>query len=231
MLKPLKNYFNLIEIAMALGIIGFGVASVMSVFPAALQNANNSISENYASNAADLFFSYLSTEAKKEPDWDGANDSLGDGDDEVYDTKWNLLFSQLGSSKPANPAGPTLAETRTAEGSFSSIPSNNYVEDSTINGVYKVTQGDFIAVARVWTAANAVYFEKGASSEQMIGSMKFLPHVGPKIDVVEDAQWNSDFKKYAAGVYVELSWPDHKPYSNREKRVYFMEFFNPWSMN
>ena len=64
MQKRKKNYFNLIEIAMALGIIGFGVTAVMGVFSAALQNATNPIGENYAVNAAEMFFSYIVVDAK-----------------------------------------------------------------------------------------------------------------------------------------------------------------------
>ena len=216
MCKVTKKFFNLIEIAMALGIIGFGVASVMSVFPAALQNANNSISQNYASNAAELFLSYLSTEAKSEPDWK---------EREAYKFNWATL-TDLPTTKQ------TLDEDFKTEpmDPNSGSSGNSIYEDLNTPGLYKVVQGKkFEASVRVWRASDEQYFNKD-------GDAPMIKHLavggnGEFKDITEDKKFSDEFGDYCVAVYVELSWPSYKPYDRRESKIYVMEFFNPWSLN
>jgi hypothetical protein len=58
-MKKVIRYFNLIEIVLSLGVIAFGITSVMAVFPIALKNVENSIGEDGASNVSDIMNSFL----------------------------------------------------------------------------------------------------------------------------------------------------------------------------
>lgn len=136
------RWFNLIEITMALAIIGVGVAAVISVFPVALDNTRVAVAENYASTAADYFYSYVFY-AIKTTDEEDLSKSLSE-----------LISEDI---KPAA-LEPVTVES---EGSFT--PVKDYEDNlavSSIPGLFRFTQGnnpenyDFEAVIRVWRDVN-----------------------------------------------------------------------------
>jgi len=81
------KFFNLIEIALALGILGIGLTSVVALFPLGFQEIRDSIGENYSSISADSMFAFLAMEAYSD---------------------WNT-FSDIPTSKPVVPDSSTIA--------------------------------------------------------------------------------------------------------------------------
>jgi len=243
MKKRIIHYFNLIEIAMALGIIGFGVTSVMSVFPIALQNANNSISENYASSIADIFYAYINQGLKMDPSLaNGHADSYYDSDGTKRHGKFDGLVDVIVTepSKPANLSDTaTLAATNTAERGTAWSSALNTADPVQKNifpgeaGVFKVTQGtdptdpEFSAVLRVWRASP----DSSASGNSGV-SMAVINNTGGYTSIGIDD--NSVYKKTSVnglgstltGIFVEVSWPSHKPYGMRDKRLYYKEIYD-----
>ena len=65
--KRKHNFFNLVEIALAIGILAIGVTAIMSLFPLGFQETRDSIGENYASEAADSMLAYIARAAYN--DW------------------------------------------------------------------------------------------------------------------------------------------------------------------
>ena len=61
----MKKNFNLIEIALAIGILAVGITAIMSLFPIGFQETRDSIGENYASEIADSTLTYIAREAYK----------------------------------------------------------------------------------------------------------------------------------------------------------------------
>lgn len=61
------NPFNLVEIALAIGVIGIGIAGIMALFPVGFQAARDAIGDNYAADSADQFLHYISRACKN--DW------------------------------------------------------------------------------------------------------------------------------------------------------------------
>jgi hypothetical protein len=59
--------FNLIEIALAIGILAVGLTSIVSLFPIGLQETRDSIGQNYSSETADSMLAYIAREAYN--DW------------------------------------------------------------------------------------------------------------------------------------------------------------------
>lgn len=61
MVKNSKNisFFNMIEIALAMAIIAFGMTSILGLFPVGLNACRNSVAENYSADAVEQFSSYL----------------------------------------------------------------------------------------------------------------------------------------------------------------------------
>jgi hypothetical protein len=73
-----QKKFNLIEIALAIGILAIGVTAIMSLFSLGFQEIRDSVGENYSSEAADSMLAYIARVAYH--DWDdivGTNASPG----------------------------------------------------------------------------------------------------------------------------------------------------------
>ncbi len=72
-----SSYFNLVEVALAMGVIGIGMAGIMALFPLALKASRDAVGQNYGGLAAEQFLSYLSMKCSQ--DWDTNMDAIPDG--------------------------------------------------------------------------------------------------------------------------------------------------------
>ncbi len=215
-----KRFFNLIEVTLSIAIIGIGMVGVMSLFPVGLDATRQSIADNYAADAADLFLSYLMR---------NCNDTtvIGSGKD-FYDyyiyfdnnTPTNLADDTIGGyelweeatfwTKPWN---LTDADAKIAENTLTLMmpdPADIYFSATNLTraagypGLFKIKQGstlvtDFEAIARVWKSPiTGVYIYE------------------QNLDITYP---------YAVRLNLELSWPAQKPYSKRTKRSFCIEIF------
>ena len=55
----------MVEVALALAIVGIGIAGIMSLFPVALNANRQALGDNYAPDVANLLFSYIQMECSK----------------------------------------------------------------------------------------------------------------------------------------------------------------------
>lgn len=62
LLKRVRHYFNMIEITLAIAIMGVGITSLMVLLPVGLRNSQESISNNYVPIIADYFYSLIRTD-------------------------------------------------------------------------------------------------------------------------------------------------------------------------
>ena len=79
--------FNLIEIALAIGILAVGMTSIVTLFPLGLNEVNNAIRENYSSEASVSMMALIQTQAYS--DWNGII-SLIPTEKPVIDSAGNL---------------------------------------------------------------------------------------------------------------------------------------------
>ncbi|HRU02447.1 MAG TPA: hypothetical protein P5239_12180, partial [Victivallales bacterium] len=78
MRKPLQHPFNMVEIALALAVIGIGIAGVMALFPVGFNSVRDAMAENYSADIAEEFLAQISRECKNDWDtwvWTGAYDT------------------------------------------------------------------------------------------------------------------------------------------------------------
>jgi len=68
--KFIKKYFSLVEIALAIGILAVGAATVVTLFPVGMKQTRDSIGQNYSAIFADDAYAYFSSLAKQEQGWD-----------------------------------------------------------------------------------------------------------------------------------------------------------------
>lgn len=219
----MKKLFNLIEIALAIGVIGIGMTAIMALFPVGFSATRQAIAQNYATDAADQFLTYIVRYCNdrtvivagppKEYFWDyfiysdsGTPTNTGD------DTQGLLLAEPAEAPQPSfwsQNWNTTDSAAKTAEATLTTLmeDTTNIFQSTapaTYPGLFRITQGstivtDFEGIARVWRA----------------------PVTGVWI-----YEQNLDINyAYSARLYMELSWPAQKPYSKREKKTFCIEVF------
>ena len=67
-MKRSKRFFNLIEVVLALGVAGLGIAGVMAVIPLSVKAARTADYENSIADTINTFFSQLDVLFKKQFD-------------------------------------------------------------------------------------------------------------------------------------------------------------------
>lgn len=124
-----RNFFNMVEVALALAVIGIGLAGIMSLFPVGIQSSRDAISESYAANAGEQMLRYFQNLSRY---------------------NWSAMTS-LPTSKPAD-RGSAFWKT---DDWGVAIKDNIY--NPPVNGIFGVKQGlvtgnnyDFVGEIRVW---------------------------------------------------------------------------------
>lgn len=133
-----KQFFNLIEIALAIAIIAVGMSSVLVLFPAGLNAVNSAAADNSAPDAVQYLAGYLESRIRHE--WNTS-------DPRTSNTVDNLPTSKPDADEAWNnsPIQDTPIYTSSTGGLF------KYEQTHTVNGESVV---DFSAAARVWKTEN-----------------------------------------------------------------------------
>ena len=63
------RFFNMVEVTLAIAVVGIGVAGIMSLFPVAVSASRDSIADNYSADVADQIIAYVSALAGKSSGW------------------------------------------------------------------------------------------------------------------------------------------------------------------
>ncbi|OGV36810.1 MAG: hypothetical protein A2020_03270 [Lentisphaerae bacterium GWF2_45_14] len=130
MTKSIKKFFNMVEVTLAIAVVGIGIAGIMSLFPVAVSASRDAIADNYAADTADQMIAYISIISKA--DWATfiAGSSVPDE-----------------SSIPSDPISSLACATDTGL---------ENIKASGTSGIFKITQGsgngivDFSAFIKVW---------------------------------------------------------------------------------
>jgi Tfp pilus assembly protein PilV len=132
-----RQGFTLLEVILGLGVLAFGVISLLALFPATLRASRDSLAETYAAESADQFLQFLGGKLK-----------TPDGNYQA----WDEIGKELPTSKPgvAEPEGEYEQWFSEGMSTFSVAPDTSFafhrLERCTqVNGVV-----DFTAICRVW---------------------------------------------------------------------------------
>ncbi len=66
-MKHTVHHFNMIEITLALGVVAIGILAILGLFPIGANASRDAMTETYASQTADMFLSYVSSQIKSSP--------------------------------------------------------------------------------------------------------------------------------------------------------------------
>lgn len=211
-----SHCFNMIEVALAMAIIAFGMTSILGLFPVGINASRNSIAENASIDSVEQFAGYIRSVSESSP---GNFDSLFSNASGALKTVSTLPVNATIDSVTAN----FLDEFR-IDRTTNLIPGFSLYSSSD-PAIYFVVQGpdgsancDFMAMLKVWRSPVTMNFRIDSSA------------VTDHDRVNKDVNYN-----WGGGLNIEISWPLSKhtptskgiPYSERQKRNYYIEVVRP----
>lgn len=134
MKKIRKQFFNLVEIALAIAILAIGVTSVLTLFPVGFDRTKHSIADNYCSESANSLFAHIARVAR--------------------DKGWNII-ENLPTERPTD----SSLDNDIKLGDWSNEAEGNiYTDVSDKDGIYgiKVKTGDYVdfsGIVYIWKTA------------------------------------------------------------------------------
>jgi len=193
--SPRKIYYNIVEVTLAISIIGLGAVSIVSLFPVGLQATRDAVGDNNAGMAADNIVSYI----KEELEYNGL-------------TSWNDMSNRIATSKSVTlDASPNEENFEGPWTDVSISPGLGVDSDNNTAGVFRIRQGiatgitDYSAIVRVWRSSTGSTSGAVVQFWDSSGTPQFKPTTLGSSEALK--------------LNIELSWPSEKPYSRREKRL------------
>ncbi|MBN2641283.1 MAG: hypothetical protein JXR78_06505 [Victivallales bacterium] len=200
-----RNFFNMVEVTLAIAIIGIGISGVMALFPVGINANASAIANNYCANAAAEFLHFVKVQASLNSSaltslpYEAPNLTATGNDHEKVT---ELLPTWIGNPKVNG--FDSIYEIEPSKGVY------GIVQTTTINGTDVV---DFSAVFRIWKSDVAIPQAPTTDFNwpDPWGKGSALPAPAPKI----------------YGINIEASWPASKPYDAREKKLFYMTVQTP----
>ncbi len=208
-----KNAFNMIELALALGIVAIGIASIMVLFPVGLNAARDSMAETYAAESADQLLHYIQYIVRTPANWNSWISADG---------------TTLGSLPGAKPT--SLDADMTVSGAGVTDSDGTMFSQSTA-GIYQIVRYVENNTSSSSPADNENEFNPEGMQSNWDDQVDFRGILAvwqediPLLDTDGDPA-TADNRNVGATLKVEVSWPAELPYQVRKKAAYQLEVFN-----
>ena len=198
-----KNFFSLIEIAVAMAVAAIGVAAIMALLPIAVKSTSDSVGDTLAADAANTVIAQLDRAAWEHFDW----------------------IQGLKTTKPQS-----FTDKACQEYAGKDLDENSYkIEPSTglQNGHFAFLFGppnkksDFAAEVICW---------RDPDSSLRLSSLNSKTGATTQLSVTS---FKTNGKSAFVRVYIEITWPIGKPYKTssnkypRQSRTFVCEYLDP----
>ncbi|MBR2365466.1 MAG: hypothetical protein IKA79_09705 [Lentisphaeria bacterium] len=218
MKKRSRFYYNLVEITLAMAVVGIGIAGIMALFVPALDSSKESVAENYSSQVATTLLSYI--ERFKRNNWTTASNV------------WYTINTQ-----PALPPAlsfyegcPDTRQWRVVNGNTTSEILPGVFSLNTIHGagVYGLTLGNDVEDL----ASLGTYFPDGRKFcgfarvwQENVSASEFFTGGDSAVSAAVNSVVNNGDQ--LVRIYVEISYPATVPPENRKISLYIFEIGRP----
>ena len=198
MIFRLKQKFNLIEVAIAIGIMAIGITALLALFPIGFERSRDAIGENYCADAADSLFAYIARKANSSHPGCGWEIVAGLPVSKVSIKADSIQGNGFDFGDEADSEGDIYYDV-----SDKNTDNDDVGADSGVYGI-KVKTGnvvDFTGEALMWKTPL------------------------PAVQISEDTPIYIPETK-AVGLNIEISWLVERPYAKRKKNYYYFELHN-----
>lgn len=204
-----KNYFNMVEIVLALAVVAIAIVSLMGMLPVALRASKNSVADNSVASVVEIMKSFIDAEYKKASDFNSFQEKFQD--DKPDDDESVILEYSDGNTK---------------------FPSDSNVLK---NYAFQITNGNTAGTYRVDLFSGKFEDDKFAVTDFSADVRVWYKKLDGEIYIPTDTDnlENNIYKSgtrevpltHACTFYVEVSWPSGVKYANQEHRLYKFDYF------
>jgi len=194
-----RQYFNLIELMLALGVIVVGLVSVMALFPIGANANRDAIAENYSAMAAEQMLNSLAQYLRNPDtplDWESKRSAI-----DTLSADASTAVGEIASQQPL-PGGDYTIPVPTALAGIAGT-------------VYMKTADTFNEGFRI-ECKNADYTDFEGMMALWQEPIRINPAPAPPVPYT-----------FGTVLNIEISWPAQLPYNRRQKARYRLEVFNP----
>ena len=193
--------FSMVEVTLAIAVVGIGITGIMAMFPVAVQSSRDAISQNYIADGVEQLSMVLSTLANNDSNW---------------------LSGATVAQIPILSGTPHLNANPSDTGYDGTITSNENACTKQYGTIYLPTGPDFSKGTAVLKMTSTI---SGTTTTDFSAGIRFWKTPIQNI-YLNQQNFSMPDTAYGAGIYMEVSWPAAKPYSQREKRCYYYELYN-----
>ncbi len=208
-----KSYFSIVEIALALAIVGLGMASILALFPVGISASRNAIGNTLASQVSEEFMSFIKAKAEQnEANYDAILAEIPEVDvvNELKDEMSNAVsLSEDETSKFLNDLKSGILND-----------DSDYTMIAKWGNIFRSKHSDrkfvYIMLQRVDDANTAPDF-----SAAILMWRAPLDYSGSGGGVGSNViNWTPPMTQIMA-LNIEVSWPLTKVYKDRDKRYFY----------
>ena len=230
-----KYRFNMVEIALAIVIIAIGLSSVLVLFPIGINATRAAVEESLAPEVSEHVVHYIRTRFLKK--W---KDSPGEGNFDFFSNN----FNEIKDVKP---------EDAGKEENWKPSDEDEYLKEDKNGkkGLYKYSKNNadgetFSAIVKIWSSSSEGgsykndLMESGANNCLLyipdVYGLPEQPQATAKAIKYDDGSGKAPgdrptleplFDQFAKSVLVEISWPVESPETERNKRTFRVDVYNP----
>lgn len=235
----LKNkryrYFNIVEVALALAVVGLGMASILALFPVGLSASRNAIGNNCSADVAEEFMGYIKSFAEAStsnydnlfvnstafsiPEASVVNSYRADPLEKanIVSADPTCTFLEELKKAMANPGTGDIVKNSSEFSDFKAISTTVGVWDNIFHSTDSTSKFLYIALQKA---------EESATPDFSAAVLLWKSKIGNKESGGSSISWEPGYDEISA-LNMEISWPLTKPYKEREKRYFYMIIKKP----
>lgn len=209
-----KSYFNIVEIALALAIVGIGIASILALFPIGIRASRNAIGYTSASQVAEEFMSFIKAKSEQS---DATYDAVLAEIPEV--SVVNDFKAELNQAKFPH-EDETSAFLDDLSGGVLAADSE-YEPIAKWGNIFRNKHSDRRFVYIVMQRVEDTDAEPDFSAAILMwrAPLDYAGSGGGGVDLTP-IDWTPPMSKIMS-LNIEISWPLSKVYKDREKRYFY----------
>ena len=191
-----KHFFNLIEVTMAIAVVGIGIAGVMALLPPAIEANKTANYNNYTGDVIGTLATYMETELRR---------------------NWTTTLNSIPASQPGT---ATLLFSPADDDTSKEESERKWKTIQGLNGIYR------IHASAAGTPVSGVFGIKSADESLRGNILVWRDSTAPDLQFHESASSSVTIAAPArARVIFELSYPAGMPYAQRTKKQFIYEFY------
>lgn len=199
-----NQFFSMVEITLALAVIGIGISSILVLFPVGLNMTKSTIANNSIPDAADFLLNYLEI---------------------------TTLENWRHSTSPSNPFLDILPNEKEDDSNKLNQDGSVVWNDiSVFDGIIKKHQTH----AFIFLFEKSININKDNSPSGKIVEFSAVAQVWKEdlefydnVEVISPVS-KAEATNFGSTLCLELSWPIERDYESREKAIYKLDVFNPY---